>query len=437
VTTRRRLSPEDRREDILSAARDVFRETGLHGTTMADVAERAGITQPHLYRYFRKEDLYRHAVLGPLEELRDRVIRETRDLAEQPDITRAQLLEHFHQLCLDYFVELIPLLRASPAWSPAGGWLDQQSLVPQWRELVVAVISDISGWETESLNLELLVRAFMGLYATIALVGELAGTKVNTERAAAGLTSMFAPTHLDSRDRAALRRALDRAPAGARPDQADAAPAAEAQAEAGAPKRTRLKKAERQAAILQAVRGLFCEVGFSGARTQELAERAGITEAFLYRLFPSKEQLYEAAVEAPVEHALIELSQAVRELAGRRTGVSFVIEFNVLALRFCLEYGYLLATAFGAELDRSRRFFRDRAAPQFDAIGEVIIERMGYEAQVSSRLAWCAFLGSAWGVAQGAAGQGTEVSVEALAVHLTRIFTLGVIPTGRPRSATA
>ena len=54
---RKRLPPERRREEILDAARAAFRETGVHGTTMGDIADRAGITQTHLYRHFNKENI--------------------------------------------------------------------------------------------------------------------------------------------------------------------------------------------------------------------------------------------------------------------------------------------------------------------------------------------------------------------------------------------
>lgn len=435
--SRKRLSPADRREEILAAARAVFRETGLTGTTMADVAERAGITQTHLYRHFRKEDLYQHAILDPLEELGEQVARDTKALVDRPDITRAELLEHFHALCLAYFVELMPLLRAGTApRGPAAPWLYEQAMFPKWRKLVLDVAADISGWDPNSVNLELFVRALMGLYSTIALVAELDDSPVDADPVAARLVAMFAPGHADARDRAVLRRAAKRieaattaATGGPRRRRAAAAAMSAASADRS-PARPRLSRAERQASILEAARGLFCEVGFSGARTQELAERAGITEAFLYRQFSSKEQLYEAAIEAPLEAALVALAGETRALAAEQTGVAFVIAFNTIALRFLVEWGALVATAFRAEIDRSRRFFRERAEPQFDVVGDAIVARLAYDPeQVSGRLAWCAFLGSLWGVSIDVSDDHPEFSVEAVGLHLARFFTLGVMPT--------
>ena len=67
------------------------------------------------------------------------------------------------------------------------------------------------------------------------------------------------------------------------------------------PGRTRLKGEERRQLILEAARRVFLETGFAGARTRRIAEEAGITEALLYRFFPSKLAIYEAAVLQPLE----------------------------------------------------------------------------------------------------------------------------------------
>ena len=56
----------------------------------------------------------------------------------------------------------------------------------------------------------------------------------------------------------------------------------------------RLPARERRKAILQAVKRVFAAKGFDGATTRELAEAAGVSEALLYKHFPSKESLYEA-----------------------------------------------------------------------------------------------------------------------------------------------
>jgi AcrR family transcriptional regulator len=56
----------------------------------------------------------------------------------------------------------------------------------------------------------------------------------------------------------------------------------------------KLSGEERRAAIIKAVRQVFAEKGFDGTTTRELAEAAGVSEALLFRHFPSKAALFAA-----------------------------------------------------------------------------------------------------------------------------------------------
>src|SRR6201997_5900071 len=48
-----------RREEILDAAAAVFAEQGLHGASTEEIARRAGISQPYVFRLFgTKKELY-------------------------------------------------------------------------------------------------------------------------------------------------------------------------------------------------------------------------------------------------------------------------------------------------------------------------------------------------------------------------------------------
>lgn len=54
-----RKSKEERREEILEAALDVFAERGYHGASTEEIARRAGISQPYIFRLFgTKKDLF-------------------------------------------------------------------------------------------------------------------------------------------------------------------------------------------------------------------------------------------------------------------------------------------------------------------------------------------------------------------------------------------
>jgi AcrR family transcriptional regulator len=71
-----RKSAEERREEVLAVALDVFAEHGLAGASTDDIARRAGISQPYLFRLFRtKKELFIAAV--------ERCFRETREIFER------------------------------------------------------------------------------------------------------------------------------------------------------------------------------------------------------------------------------------------------------------------------------------------------------------------------------------------------------------------
>jgi AcrR family transcriptional regulator len=58
-STKPRLSAEERRAAVLECARGIFANGSYRGTTTAEIARRAGVTEPILYRHFRsKRDLY-------------------------------------------------------------------------------------------------------------------------------------------------------------------------------------------------------------------------------------------------------------------------------------------------------------------------------------------------------------------------------------------
>jgi AcrR family transcriptional regulator len=51
--TTERKTAEERREQVLEAAREVFAEHGLSGASTDEIARKAGISQPYLFRLFR------------------------------------------------------------------------------------------------------------------------------------------------------------------------------------------------------------------------------------------------------------------------------------------------------------------------------------------------------------------------------------------------
>src|SRR5437879_7363762 len=60
----------------------------------------------------------------------------------------------------------------------------------------------------------------------------------------------------------------------------------------------RLPAEERRQSIVDAVRGVFADKGYDGTTTRELAKAAGVSEALIYKHFPSKQSLYAAMLDA-------------------------------------------------------------------------------------------------------------------------------------------
>lgn len=51
------MSKQDKRDDIVRAARELLAEQGFHGAPMALIAERAGVGAGTIYRYFENRDV--------------------------------------------------------------------------------------------------------------------------------------------------------------------------------------------------------------------------------------------------------------------------------------------------------------------------------------------------------------------------------------------
>jgi AcrR family transcriptional regulator len=76
ATATERKSAEERREQVLDAAIDVFAEHGLSGASTDEIARKAGISQPYLFRLFHtKKELFIASV--------ERCFAETRETFER------------------------------------------------------------------------------------------------------------------------------------------------------------------------------------------------------------------------------------------------------------------------------------------------------------------------------------------------------------------
>src|SRR5947207_14597282 len=59
----------------------------------------------------------------------------------------------------------------------------------------------------------------------------------------------------------------------------------------------RLPATDRRRQLLETALDFFSKKGFDGATTKEIAAAAGVTEAIIFRHFPSKQALYSAVLD--------------------------------------------------------------------------------------------------------------------------------------------
>jgi AcrR family transcriptional regulator len=137
----------------------------------------------------------------------------------------------------------------------------------------------------------------------------------------------------------------------------------------------RLDSDERRQAIVDSAVPLFARKGFDGTTTRELAEAAGISEALLFRHFPSKQLLYREILQQvgcqgdPVLEQLATLPASTATLAGmvRFMVRRFVAGSDVdradldprlrLVLHSCLEDGDYARELFDAVFARVVPYF--------------------------------------------------------------------------------
>jgi len=138
----------------------------------------------------------------------------------------------------------------------------------------------------------------------------------------------------------------------------------------------RLDSDERRKAIVRAAVPLFARKGFAGTTTRELAEAAGISEALLFRHFPSKQLLYREILQLgcegdPALDQLAALQPSTATLVG-------MIRFMVRHFLRCRESDCgeldtrlrLVLYSFLEDGDYARQLFEtvsDRVVPLFEA----------------------------------------------------------------------
>jgi AcrR family transcriptional regulator len=194
-------------------------------------------------------------------------------------------------------------------------------------------------------------------------------------------------------------------------------------------KRTRLKGEERRQLILEAARRVFLESGFAGARTRRIADEAGITEALLYRFFPSKLAIYEAAVLQPLEVFVADMLAATGEIEARSENREDGLRrINEMLYHFMRESAPFLAVVLLSEVNEGRRFYRNDFHPVLSKpINDVVSRITGWRSpRGDSTLIFAAMLGVHMGLAIDGLLRGASPDEAEVAGQLTALFSDGM-----------
>ena len=93
-------------------------------------------------------------------------------------------------------------------------------------------------------------------------------------------------------------------------------PAAKPALEPAAERRQRMPAAERRELVLEAAMADFAVGGLAGTSTEDVARRAGISQPYLFRLFPTKKALFLALVERCFQRVRDTFTDAAAGLTG-------------------------------------------------------------------------------------------------------------------------
>ncbi len=85
----------NRRDEIIEAGLELFAKLGYYSTTTALIAERAGISQPYVFKFFRtKEDLF----VTALDRAYERILRAFRNVQAGPSQLVDAMIDAYERL---------------------------------------------------------------------------------------------------------------------------------------------------------------------------------------------------------------------------------------------------------------------------------------------------------------------------------------------------
>jgi AcrR family transcriptional regulator len=204
----------------------------------------------------------------------------------------------------------------------------------------------------------------------------------------------------------------------------------------------RFSAADRREQILSVATRLFARQGFQGTTTKEIAQHAGVTEALIFRHFPSKEDLYWAVIEEKIRGAASPRDRLRERLSVTGTDVDVLTGVAVDILERRAKDQTLSRLLLYSALENHRlsnRFFRSYAASHFEVLADHIRRRVadGAFRDVDPLLAARSFLGMviyhSWAQELFGGKRYQKFSVQQVSKTLVDIWLQGMLqPAGEP-----
>jgi AcrR family transcriptional regulator len=294
--------PGNRKQLIVAAAAEQFRDSGYHNVGVTEIAEAVGITGPALYRHFPgKQDLL-------LATVRDAI-------------------EHVAEVCHDDHRDLDGLLTAlgtsstrrrdtGVLWSRERAHLPaaiQHQLRAELRD-AVAPLRAATGNARPTLEAE---DVDMLLWATLAVFISPSYHAVQ-------------PDSLRFRD-----RLVESARAVCHSTAVPAVPPSTLRAQPSTPP-DRLLPASRRQAVLASATRLFSEQGYQNVGIDEIGAAAGIAGASVYHHFSSKAAILTAAITRCLEAMMFDLCGVFDVASDAGDALRRLVRAYV---RTCIEHG--------------------------------------------------------------------------------------------------
>jgi AcrR family transcriptional regulator len=205
---------------------------------------------------------------------------------------------------------------------------------------------------------------------------------------------------------------------------------------------------ERRVSILAAAREAFMSSGYGGARTRDIAQRAGVNEALLFRHFATKEDIFRAAVVEPLITAmqgpLADASPVVDDDAATEQKKASSYATLRQMLEILQETAPLLGIALFADNEQAKVFYREQITPILEAGSARLRKRYGtwdhrdYDPDLMPRIS----MGMCLFITLDAYFTGRQLDLDTTAAELADLIVYGTAsrpdhPTARPQTATA